>query len=97
MAGNPQLDRLQDMASDKGETWDLSPKDQEAISWILTDYDRLKAELAEARKDTARLDYCEGKDGRLDRILSCYFNSPEDTTYRDAIDTVADEEATWLT
>ncbi len=59
--------------------------------------DQLKAELAEARKDTARLDWMADNTACFDEIAHGFEWEPEITpTIRDAIDAVADKEATWL-
>jgi len=43
------LSRLRMMATDKGDTWDLSPKDQAAIQYALDQIDELKDVLRSAR------------------------------------------------
>lgn len=43
------ISRLQMMASDKGDTWDLSPRDQAAIQYALDRLDELSDVLRSAR------------------------------------------------
>jgi len=43
------LSRLRAMATDNGNTWDLSPKDQAAIQYALDQIDELKDVLRSAR------------------------------------------------
>lgn len=44
------IDRLEAMAVDKGQTWDLSPNDQQAIKLILAELARLQGELEKVRE-----------------------------------------------
>ncbi len=44
-----KLSRLRMMAADKGDTWDLSPKDQAAIQYALDGIDELTDVLRSAR------------------------------------------------
>lgn len=70
-----QHDRIEAMAADRGETWDLSPNDQDALRAILAEIARLRSEVETLKgairqhRDERGDDRCWLDDTRLYAVL----------------------------